>query len=323
MEQVHCLLSCFSHLIEKMNKVDTRPLFFGAWDAPFEITEQGIITYYSDKIHHDHEVNWFTQLFNVDVSQWYEHHLNRQQNYRKLHQYLRRSPESRSIIVQLDMYYMPYMTLFYHKQQLPHYVILQRLPSGALYINDPDFEWEGEVEEYHVAEAFLKNQYGGGFFIDHGQVQEPTHMNIIHYFDTQFKKDYNELPKSVKQLFHEIVEERDGKSIPLLMPAVKQLGLIVLRKHSYDYAFSYFNTALQLDEAAYEEMLAKVKKLVKGWTSLQYSAIKVSVTGSAQMMELLTQKLDVLDELEMSIKNELHELYEQWKATCRQEQFHV
>ncbi|WP_425414138.1 DUF6005 family protein [Paenibacillus assamensis] len=59
------------------------------------------------------------------------YHLDRQQHYRRLHQYLRRSPESRSIIVQLDMYYMPYMTIFYHKQQLPHYVILQRLSSGA------------------------------------------------------------------------------------------------------------------------------------------------------------------------------------------------
>ncbi|TVX92750.1 hypothetical protein FPZ44_06605 [Paenibacillus agilis] len=298
-------------------------MFFGAWDAPFEITEQGIITYYSDKIHHDHEVNWFTQLFKVAVTQWYDHGQDRQQNYRKLHQYLRRRPESRSIIAQLDMYYMPHMTLFYHKQQLPHYVILQRLPSGALYMHDPDFEWEGEVEEYHVAEAFLKNQYGGGFYIDHTEVREPDYSDIIYYFDTQFKKDCNELPKSVKQLFHDMIEEREGKSIQLLMPAVKQLGLIVLRKHSYEYAFSYFNTALQLDEPAYEEMLAKVKKLVKGWTSLQYSAIKVSVTGSAQMMELLTQKLDVLDELEMSIKRDLHEIYGQWKTTCRQEQFHV
>ncbi|MDF2670894.1 MAG: hypothetical protein K0R67_3200, partial [Paenibacillus sp.] len=165
--KVHCIVSCFCEIVKRNSSIDTRPFYFGVWDAAFDVTSMGEITYYQHNLTHDYFLYWFEQLFGPKVHEWYDRTRNQTDNLTTLLTLMDECPKYRSIVVQIDMSYMPERENKFHQKPFPHFLIVSKTEREEEWLMiDPDFRWEGVVQREQVIEGFLQNPFGGGFYID-------------------------------------------------------------------------------------------------------------------------------------------------------------
>ncbi|MBW7474897.1 Petrobactin biosynthesis protein AsbE [Paenibacillus oenotherae] len=316
MIKVHCLVSCFCEIIKRRSKVKHWPYYFGVWDSYFDVTENGCITYYSGRTSHDHFVNWYRKFFGVSIREWYDPSLNRQQNLDQLLDLLDNKPEHRYIVVQIDMSFLPERENKFAQKPFPHYLMLSKTDNeDEWFMFDPDFRWEGNLPKERIIEAFLGNEFGGGYVIDADTITAPTAEVIDEYYVATMRRDNNELISRLRDIVQSMTEGRDGRTLEMLMPAVKQLNILVIRKYSYDYALMYFRDELGLSADNYEHWCQQIRDLVQVFNTIQFMAVKMSMTNDASMLPDILQKLDRADAIEFSIKAEIDRQYWLWKES--------
>ncbi|CAM4172323.1 Petrobactin biosynthesis protein AsbE [Bacillus manliponensis] len=316
--KVHCVVSCFCEIIRRRSKVDYRPFYFGLWDGDFDITEEGVISYHSDNINHDSYLYWYEQLYGLKVHKWYDDSKSKQENLETFLHLVETKPEDRYVMVMVDMSLLPERENKFHQKPFPHYLMISETENeNEWFMFDPDFRWEGNMEKEKVIDSIVNNPFGGGFFIDVPTVQEPKQEVLETYFLETFKKDYNELTVRLKELIVNMVEK---DALSNLIPAVKQIPVLAIRKYSYEHAFAYFQEAIGYSEDEFEYWCDRVEEIVQGFTNVQYKAIKMAMTKNTALLPSIIEKLDEMDKVELKMKEELERQFIQWKEIRTKEQ---
>lgn len=106
MKQAHCFLNGLGYGLEQAGW-DERPLYIGAWDAPFSVTEDGKLTYFSADITPSEYLRLFTRLYGEGAMEWYDYGAEKRDNLKRFLEVLRRNPDL-PVLVQLDLFHMPY-----------------------------------------------------------------------------------------------------------------------------------------------------------------------------------------------------------------------
>lgn len=178
---------------------------------------------------------------------------------------------------------------------------------------DPDFRWEGNMEREKVLYSVQDNPFGGGYFIDVEEIQEPTAEMVASYFIETFKRNDNELTMELKNLIIKMANEEEGYLLSGLVAAVKQIPVLAIRKYSYEHAFAYFRETLQYSEQEFDYWCDRVEDIVQGFTNVQYRAIKMAMTNNKGMLSSIVEKLDEMNAIELQIKTELERQFLSWK----------
>jgi len=307
--QTHCLLSGLAYGLGQAG-LDDRPLYIGSWDAPFGVTEEGVLSYYSAEITPRSQLDSFIRLYGDGLDEWYDHAEDKQTNYGRWLETLGSHPEEVHLL-QLDLYYLPYDRRSYRSVRRPHYVIVRRLPGGSYGIRDPYLGWEGELAEDTVREAFFGNPLGGGILLRPSELRQPEAGQIRSLFEEATGERGNPLAEAARRrVLDSLPPEKFEPST--LKEAFAQLGVLARRKFGYSRLYGYFAEAVSEEAAPYE---AELERLVKLWHSFAYSAIRASLSGQAEQVRGLLEKLDRLERLENERRAELIHVYERWKKS--------
>ncbi|MNW43723.1 hypothetical protein D3C74_209340 [compost metagenome] len=311
--KVHCIVSCLCEVIrEERALLDYRPMYFGLWDAAFDVTEQGEITYYQHDLDHSHYFRSYRALFGVTVVEWYDKNKHKNENLDTLLTLLDEETPGRYVMAQIDMSYMPERENKFHQKPFPHFLILTKTEDDHKWMMlDPDFRWRGIVDKEQVVHAFLENPFGGGFYVDANELVESSVMAVDRYFQQGFT-EHNELTNLLKTLIPQMVDGKYGYSLDDLTLAVRQLPVLAIRKYSYEHAMMYFIEEAGLSDETFDAYTDLVERIVQGFHSVQYMAIKMSMTGKTDLLDAVMNKLEEMDGIETAVKNELNRLYQLW-----------
>ncbi|EFM10279.1 petrobactin biosynthesis protein AsbE [Paenibacillus curdlanolyticus YK9] len=316
MIKVHCLVSCFCEIIKRRagGRADHRPFYFGVWDSDFDVTEEGRITYYSARTDHDHFVDWYRAFFGVGIREWYDFTRNAEHNWQLLLNLLDNKTEDQYVVVQIDMSMLPERENKFAAKPFPHFLMLSKTDNeDEWFMFDPDFRWEGNLPKERIKEAFLHNEYGGGYVIDAGRIENPSPDVIAGLYEATMRKDENELVSRLRDIVVSMAEGRGGRTLDTLLSAVQQLNILVIRKYSYDYALMFFRDRLGLSEDNYERWCQEIRDLVQAFHTVQYMCVKLSMTKDLALLPDILGHLDRADAIEFSIKSEIDRQYRMWK----------
>ncbi|KHF30362.1 hypothetical protein LR68_01107 [Anoxybacillus sp. BCO1] len=103
-----------------------------------------------------------------------------------------------------------------------------------------------------------------------------------------------------------------------LTVALKQLPVLAIRKYAYEHAFAYFSEQLARSTEEFEAWCDEIELLVKGYTTIQYRAMKLAMTKDLKLLDIIFQKIDEQDERELKIKRGLLEYFQAWhdRVSC-------
>ncbi|MNR09471.1 hypothetical protein D3C85_1256730 [compost metagenome] len=175
-----------------------------------------------------------------------------------------------------------------------------------------DMKWEGTVSREQLIHSFVQNAFPDGFYIDAPHIQQPTPENVIAYFYDAFYLDRNELVTGLRTLVARLTE--DPAKISSLGDALKHLYVIVIRKYGYDYALMFFHDELQLPRDHYEYWAQQIRDLVQAFNTLQFLAVKMSLTGGTKQLTSILETLNKAEAIERGIKSELERELNLWSA---------
>ncbi|MBH5319905.1 Petrobactin biosynthesis protein AsbE [Paenibacillus sp. GSMTC-2017] len=312
--KVHCIVSCLCEIVRERSTIDYRPFYFGLWDAPFDVTDRGEVTYYQHDLNHSHYFEWFQMLFGPKVHEWYDQRLSGQDNLDTLLELLKHCPSDRYVIAQIDMSYMPERENKFHQKPFPHFLMLAETDNEDEWnMIDPDFRWRGIVSKSDTINAFLNNTFGGGFYADAQFLEEPTPEMVRNYYKHVFTWK-NGLTEKLASLLTEMVHGDNGLDISMIAGSVKQLPVLAIRKYSYEHALMYFIEESGESDETFEAYTDLVEELVKGFHNVQYQGMKMAMTGNKAMLSSILPKLADMGRIETEIKKELHRLYEIWEV---------
>lgn len=317
--KVHCIVSCLCEVLRVETDIDYRPFYLGLWDAAFDVTARGEITYYQHDLNHHHYYHWFEQLYGVPVVEWYDAAKSKEDNLDQLLALLEHAGPKRYIMAQIDMSLLPERENKFHQKPFPHFLILAKTedPDKWMMI-DPDFRWRGIVDKAKVMEAFIGNSFGGGFYVDAIHARVPSPIMIERYYKEVFSY-HHELTVKLQKLIPQIALEEKGYVISDLLLTVKQLPVLAIRKYSYEHALMYFVDETGTRDHDNETYCEYVEQLVQGYHQVQYLVMKLAMMNKLSMLPAVMMKLDEMYMAETRIKQELDRLYQQWKRLWRNE----
>jgi len=309
--KVHCIVSCFSEIVKRYSEYDFRPFYLGVWDADYDLTEEGEITYFSEN--HQFFLYWFEELFGSKVTTWYDPMKSKEENAEKFLELVEQRTENQHLIVQIDMSLMPERENKFHQKPFPHFLMIEKTTNeDQWFMLDPDFRWEGIVEKERVMEAFRDNPFGGGFYFDSSTITKPSREVIERFFNTVFHK-HNKLTLQLIDLITNMVEERNGYRFEMLTKAVRQLPVIAIRKYSYEHALMYFNDQKEYEEGEFEYWCEQIESVVRGFSNVQYKVMKMAMTKQKEMLPSIIDTLIEMDVTELKIKEEVEKQFAYWK----------
>lgn len=313
--KVHCVVSCLCEVIRRETRLDYRPFYLGLWDADFDVTDQGEITYYQHDLDHSHYYKWYERLFGVPVIEWYNKSLSKRDNLSTLLALIDEAVPGRYIMAQIDMSYLPERENKFHQRPFPHFLILAKSDLHDRWLMlDPDFRWEGTVSKEQVVEAFLNNPFGGGFYVDAAGLSKPTEAAIDQFYREVFTHQ-NELTSLLLATIPELAAQiYDAASSRRLSLAVKQLPVIAIRKYSYEHALMFFMDEVGESDERFDEFCDLIEQLVQGYNNVQYLVMKMAMVKRSDLLPVLVRRLEEMDGIESRVKREVERLYQLWYA---------
>ncbi|WP_342472211.1 DUF6005 family protein [Metasolibacillus sp. FSL H7-0170] len=315
MIKVHCFVSCVCEVIKKTQDVDHRPYYFGVWDADFDVLENGVLVYHSDRIDHHFFQTWYEMLYGIRLHKWYDEEQSKQQNIDRLLELLEHKLPHQHVMVMLDLSMLPERENKFHQRPFPHYVMLEPTENEAeWFMYDPDFRWEGILPKDRILAAIQEPTVGGGYYFDAETIIAPTIETVEAYFNTCMKLHSNPMTEAVSKIIKMYTEGIEQKNIPQLPAALKQLPVLAIRKYAYEHAFAFFWEALGYDEQGFEMWCNEIECLVNGYTTIQYRAMKLAITQNSSLAKDIFAKLEQQNLLEFRIKQGLQECFQAWST---------
>ncbi|WP_404428080.1 DUF6005 family protein [Sutcliffiella horikoshii] len=315
MIKVHCFVSCVCEVIKKTEGVDHRPFYFGVWDADFDVTPDGILSYHSENIDHDFFKSWYEMLYGIKIHRWYDETEPKLTNMMTLLELMKNKPSYRSIMVMLDLSMLPERENKFHQSPFPHYVMLEETDnSDEWFMFDPDFRWEGKLSKQKIMDAIMVPAVKGGYYFDAEHIN-PTSPEVIEaYFRTCLKLNENPMSEAIRNIVDLFSKGSEKHRRTELSDALKQIPVLAIRKYAYEHAFAFFWEANGYNEEWFEEWCDEIEKLVKGFTAIQYRAMKYAMTADENVLKDIHEKINEQEQLEYFIKNGLQECFEAWMS---------
>ncbi|KUF29654.1 MULTISPECIES: DUF6005 family protein [Lysinibacillus] len=311
MIKVHCFVSCVCEVIKKTKGVDHRPYYFGVWDADFDVLDNGVLTYHSDQIDHDFFQTWYEMLYGIKLYKWYDEKQSKQENINKLLGLVENKSPHQHVMVMLDLSMLPERENKFHQRPFPHYVMLESTENEEeWFMYDPDFRWEGILPKERILAAIQEPTVKGGYYFDSETIIAPTTETVEAYFNTCIKLDCNPLTDAVTEIMKKSIAGKEHLS--KLPTALKQLPVIAIRKYAYEHAFAFFWEALGREEEGFDTWCDEIERLVTGYTTIQYRAMKLAMTQDLLLVENIFVKLEEQNQLEFKIKQGLQECFQAW-----------
>lgn len=312
MIKVHCFVSCVCEVLKKEKDVDHRPYYFGVWDSDFTVTDQYTLAYHSSRIDHSFFVEWYRQLYGIDIVKWYDETKTKTENTKALLDLIASKGESRHVMVMLDLSMLPERENKFHQKPFPHYVMIEKTENDQEWLMlDPDFRWEGVLSKQAILAAIGEPTVAGGYYFDAEFIHPPTAEAVTAYFHTCLKKTCNPFTDAIRSIvtYHVMNRSHDR-----LAHALKQIPVLAIRKYAYEHAFAYLLEPIKQNQLLFDWWCEEIEKLVQGFTTVQYKAMKLSMTGSAAQLQTVMEWLDRQDQQELMIKQKLADLFEQWQS---------
>ncbi|UOY91886.1 DUF6005 family protein [Ectobacillus sp. JY-23] len=317
MIKVHCFVSCVCEVIKKTADVDHRPYYFGVWDADFDISHDYILRYHSETIDHEFFKQWYEMLYGIHIHRWYEEEKTKDENVETLLTLLQNKPENRYVMVMLDLSMLPERENKFHQSPFPHYVMLEPTANQEEWcMYDPDFRWEGYLPRERILAAIREPAVKGGYYFDAEHIHPASPETVIAYFHTCLKKYENPMTDGVRKIVQAYTTGNQQHRLHELGIALQQLPVLAIRKYAYEHAFAYFWENLCWSDEEFEAWCDEVDCLVKGYTKVQYRAMKLGMTRNMDLVQDIFTCLDEQDEREFKIKEALKQCFEAWQQTC-------
>ena len=280
MIKVHCFVSCVCEVIKKTKGVDHRPYYFGVWDADFDVLDNGVLTYHSDRINHDFFQTWYEMLYGIKLYKWYDEEQSKQENINQLLRLIENKSPHQHVMVMLDLSMLPERENKFHQRPFPHYVMLEATENESeWFMYDPDFRWEGILPKDKILAAVKEPTVNGGYYFDSETIVVPTTETIEAYFNTCIKHHCNPMTEAVTEIIKAYIVGKEKERLSELPIALKQLPVLAIRKYAYEHAFAYFWEALGRNEEGFETWCDEIERLVNGYTTIQYRAMKLAMTA--------------------------------------------
>lgn len=313
MIKVHCFVSCVCEVIKKTKGVDHRPYYFGVWDADFDVLDNGVLTYHSDRIDHDFFHTWYEMLYGIKLYKWYDEEQSKQENINQLLSLIENKSPQQHVMVMLDLSMLPERENKFHQRPFPHYVMLEATENEAeWFMYDPDFRWEGILPKDKILAAIKEPTVDGGYYFDSETIVAPATETVEAYFNTCIKHHCNPMTEAVTEIIKDYIDGKEKVRLSELPTALKQLPVLAIRKYAYEHAFAYFWEALGRDEEGFETWCDEIERLVNGYTTIQYRAMKLAMTQDLLVAEDIFVKLEEQNLLEFKIKQGLQECFQAW-----------
>ncbi|WP_010199583.1 DUF6005 family protein [Bacillus sp. m3-13] len=313
MIKVHCFVSCVCEVIKKTDGVDHRPFYFGVWDADFDVSPDGILSYHSENINHDFFKTWYEMLYGIKIHRWYDDKKSKLTNVMTLLELMKNKPSYRSIMVMLDLSMLPERENKFHQNPFPHYVMLVETDDpDEWFMFDPDFRWEGRLPKQKILDAIMVPDVKGGYYFDAEQINPTNTETIEAYFRTCMKHDENPMSEAIRKIVDLFSRGTEKHRRSELSNALKQIPVLAIRKYAYEHAFAFFWEADGYSEEWFEAWCDEIEKLVKGFTAIQYRAMKYAMTADDNVLKEIHEKINEQEKLEYFIKKGLNECFEAW-----------
>ncbi|WP_110112451.1 DUF6005 family protein [Bacillus sp. CGMCC 1.16541] len=321
MIKVHCFVSCVCEVIKKASNVDHRPYYFGVWDADFDVLEGAVLSYHSERIDHDFFKNWYELLYGIQLHQWYDEEQSKEENVQRMLELIENKPNYRHVMVMIDLSMLPERENKFHQRPFPHYVMLDTTEKeDEWFMFDPDFRWKGVLPKDKILGAIREPSVKGGYYFDADHITPTSSETIEAYFKTCLKHHENPMTDAVRFIVKEYTTGNEKHRLSELTTALKQLPVLAIRKYAYEHAYAYFWELLGYEEDDFEAWCDEIELLVKGYTTVQYRAMKLALTGNLEDAKGIYEKLDELDEREFTIKRGLQKCFDEW---CQQREQRV
>jgi petrobactin synthase len=313
MIKVHCFVSCVCEVIKKTHGVDHRPYYFGVWDADFDVLENGVLTYHSDKIDHDFFQMWYETLYGIKLYKWYKEDRSKEENVETMLNLLENKTSNQHLMVMLDLSMLPERENKFHQRPFPHYVMLETTEKEEeWFMYDPDFRWEGVLSKEKILAAIMEPSVEGGYYFDAQSIVPPSTETVEAYFNTCIKHDCNPMTEAVLEIVKAYTVGKEKERLSELTLALKQLPVLAIRKYAYEHAYAYFWEYLGREEGGFEAWCDEIERLVNGYTTIQYRAMKLAMTKDLLLAEDIYAKLEEQNTLEFKIKQGLQECFDEW-----------
>ncbi|KLU99295.1 phosphopantetheine-binding protein [Photobacterium aphoticum] len=307
--KVHCFVSCVCESLKRAG-IDHRPFYFGVWDATFTVTEDHHLRYHAEDVDHADFRYWFNRLFGVALVSWYCPEKDKASNIATLQHLLATKRATEQLMVMLDLFQLPERENKFNQNPFPHYVLLtQGTTPEQLWISDPDFRWEGELETARVLQAVAQPTVAGGYVFDEQHLHSASDAEVKAYFDACFFMDRYPLAEAIETIVDAHMASGD---VAILTLALREIRVIAVRKYAYEHGFAFFWRALGLPEEEFEAWCEVIESLVQGYFKVQYLVMKLAETGVESLQSEVAQQLVLVVETEREIKQHLHEVYRDW-----------
>ncbi|KKD58474.1 phosphopantetheine-binding protein [Grimontia sp. AD028] len=310
--KVHCFVSCVCESLKRKG-IDHRPFYFGVWDATFTISENYQLQYHSDEINHGSFLEWYHRLYGVALAPWYDEGKTKQENIEEMQRLLATKAETSHLMVMLDMYQLPERENKFNQNPFPHYVMLENTHDPKnLFMSDPDFRWEGELESARIFNAISQPSVAGGYLLDETGLKHADDRDVQAYFEACFIADGNPLTSAIRRILDAHVRGYAGVKLTDLSLALREIRVIAVRKYAYEHGFAFFWRALGLPDDDFEIWCDVIEELIQTYSRIQYQIMKLAETGDLDLQVEIYALLNKQDRTEFRIKKRLNEVYRDW-----------
>jgi acyl carrier protein len=315
--KVHCVVSCLCHPI-KQAKLDHRPLYFGVWDAEVFLDEASKLRYHSEEVDHDFFVSWFERLYDATVTEWYDKALSKSHNIASLESLMCQRSQWEHLLVMIDMYRLPERQNRFELDPFPHYVLLENgKQPDKIWMWDPDFRWEGELDRRRVLHAIESPAVAGGYLLDTEHLHEPSADAVAAYFSVCFKPD-NLLTQTVERVIKAHHPLTGSQPLALLGQALAELPVLAIRKYAYEHGLAYFYRATGRSMDEFENWCLVIEALAKGYEKILYLANKWAITQKESEHSALVNLITEQHRREDRIKAAMQAAVDDWHTLLKQ-----
>jgi hypothetical protein len=272
-----------------------------------------VLTYHSQRIDHDFFHQWYEMLYGIKLHKWYDENQSKQENIKEMLRLLKSKQPDQYVMVMLDLSKLPERENKFHQSPFPHYVMLEMTENEEEWLMyDPDFRWDGVLPKNRILSAIEDPSAQGGYFFDASTIIPPSAETVEAYFNTCIKHHCNPMTDAVAKIIHLHTAGEEKYPILGLTLALRELPVLAIRKYAYEHAFAFFWESLGYDEESFEAWCEDIDRLVKGYTAIQYRAMKLAMTGNMHLKDEITAKIEEQNLLEFKIKRGLQESFETW-----------
>lgn len=312
MIRVHCFVSCLCESLNKVAGVDQRPFYFGVWDAEFFVTQDHHLAYHAERSSPAFFCEWYERLYGAPIRRWYVDAETKAQNVARLLALLADRPADRKILVMLDLFRLPERENKFNQDPFPHYVMLETTDDPEIWrMQDPDFRWEGRLPKQRILDSIASPAVAGGYFFDERAVRPARDDVVAQYFETCLFEHETPFTAAIRRI---VEAHLDGRELSGLKRALREIPVLAIRKYAYEHGFAFFFRGLAGDPAEFDALCDEVDTLVKTYTTVQFRAMKLAMTGERSLAAGLFELLDQQHARELAIKRRLRELFQAWRA---------